>query len=184
MVLEGLKHATQNPVPLLNAVGLFMVGRTQQAFRDQGRDARWLPRGVPNRVGILTDLEQGRAPPERRFEDRPAAIDTGRLRASIAYRVAGGTVTVGSNLAYASDVQRGSAKTIRVEGQVRSALAEWLRSLTGDRQKAMRRAFGFLFHAGSLTVNVPPRPYLVVTDADRKTIRDMAARFFSGGYLK
>lgn len=163
-----------------------MVGKTQQAFRDQGRGGvAWQGRGVPNRVGILRDLEAGRTPPERRFEARPAAIDTGRLRASIAYRVEGeSTVVVGSSLPYASDVQRGSSVSINVTGQLRSALADWLRSLQGERKRVARSAMGWLFRVGVLTTTVPPRPFVMVTDEDRRKIRELTAAYFGGGYLK
>ena len=180
-----MREAAKDPAPLLNAVGLYMVGKTQQAFRDQGRGGvSWPGRAGPNRVGILRDLEAGRVPPERRFEPRPAAIDTGRLRASIAYRVQGDTVIVGSNLDYASDVQRGSTVSIQVTGSLRIALAAWLRSLKGDRKRQARAAMGWLFRVGVLTVNVPARPFVMVTDQDRATIRAMAAKYFAGGYLK
>lgn len=178
-----MRERARDPQDLLNLVGLFMVGRTQQAFRDQGRGGiSWPGRAVPNRIGILRDLEAGRRPPERRFEARPAGIDTGRLRASIAYRVQGdSTVVVGSNLPYASDVQRGSTVSISVTGSLRTALAEWLKSLDGERKKQMRSAFGWLFRAGVFTSSVPARPFVMVTDDDRKQIRSMAIKFFAGG---
>lgn len=176
MALDRLR----NLGPLANAVGLYMVGKAQGAFREQGRPSNaWPGRAPVNRIGILLDLQQGRKPPERRFESRPAAIDTGRLRQSIAYRVQDNSVVVGSNLPYASDVQRGSSKTIPVD---RRALAAWLRGLSGARKDQMRRAFGPLFASGSLTVKVPPRPFLVVTDEDRRQINDLARKFFAGAF--
>ena len=168
MALERFR----NLEPLARAVGLLLVGKSQAAFRQQGRPAgSWAARGVPNRIGVLMGLKAGRVPPERRFEPRPAAIDTGALRQSISSTVSGSTVRVGTNLAYAGDVQRGSTKTITVDSGTRKALADWLRTLTGARKQEARRAFGFLFRTGSLTVTVPPRPFLVLTDEDRKQIQ-------------
>jgi len=184
-LLNRLYEATRDPKGLADAVGLYMVGKTQRAFRDQQRaGVAWAPRSVPNRIGILEDLRQGKTPSERRFEARPAAIDTGRLRSSIAYRVVGDTVVFGSNLPYASDVQRGSTKTVQIDGTIRAGLAAWLRSLSGDKKRQARAAMGWLFRAGSLTVTVPPRPFVAVDDDDRKAIRAMAAKFFGGEYLK
>jgi phage gpG-like protein len=183
--LGDLRAASKDPGPLLESIGLLMAGRTQAAFRDQGRGGnQWPGRGVPNRIGILEDLRAGRTPPERRFEARPAGIDTGRLRSSIAYRVEGNSVVIGSNLSYASDVQRGSPKTIQVQGDLRKALAAWLRSLTGDRRAAMRRAFGYLFHVGALTVKVPARPFVLLTEDDRKKILALARAYYTGGFAK
>lgn len=178
MVLERFRNVSS----LAQAVGLYLVGKTQSSFRTQGRGGiSWAPRGVPNRIGVLLDLQAGRVPPARRFEARPAAIDTGRLRSSITYRVQGNTVTVGANVAYASDVQRGSTKTITIDRGLRQALAEWLRSLSGARRSAMRQSFGFLFSTGSLSVTVPPRPFLLLTAEDRRMISDLARKFFSSG---
>lgn len=184
MALDRLKSALSTPRPLLDAVGMLLVGRTQRAFQDQARAGNsWRQRAVPNRIGILEDLRAGQSPPERRWDPRPAAIDTGRLRASIAFRVNGNKVVVGSQLPYASDVQRGSTKTIALDGGLRRALAAWLKSLRGDRRDMARKAFGPLFSKGAASVRVPPRPFLAITDEDRKTIKDLALKFFRGGYL-
>lgn len=185
MVLERLREASKDPRPLLEAVGLYLVSQSQGAFRQQGRGSvSWEGRGTPNRIGVLLDLQAGRVPPARRFQARPAAIDTGRLRQSIAYRVSGNTVTVGSSLPYASEVQRGSTKTITLDTGLRRALSDWLRSLSGSQKTAMRKSFGFLFHTGSLTVTTPPRPFVLLTAQDRQWINDAARRFFLGGYQK
>lgn len=182
ITLAQLRERARDPRPILEAIGLLMVGRTQRAFSDQGRGGvAWLPRAVPNKAGVLEDLRAGKTPPERRWEPRPAGLDTGRLRSSIAYRVAGRTVEVGSNLPYASDVQRGATKTITLDQELRSALAAWLRSLSGGRKRLAHRAFGFLFHTGVLRVTTPPRPFVMVTDQDRRDIRALVARYFRGG---
>lgn len=183
MVLERLRAAAKNPKPLLEAVGLYMVGQVQGTFRLQGRPGlgAWTPRSVPNRMGILMDLLEGRTPPARRWDPTPAGVDTGRLKGSIAYRITGNLeVTVGSPLPYASDVQRGATKTVTVDGGLRSALAGWLRGLSGEEKKRGRAAMGFLFHTGSLTVTTPPRPFAGVTDENRRRIREMAGAFFLG----
>jgi len=176
--LSEIRQKSRDPRDLMNAIGVFLTGKIQGTFRSQGRGGQsWAPRSVPNKAGILADLAAGRNPPERRFQDRPAAIDTGRLRGSISYRVDGDTVTVGSTVAYASDVQRGGTKTITVD---KRALDAWIRSLSGDRKTAVRRAFSAIRKAGSYTVTVPPRPFVFVTDEERRQILDMAKKFFGG----
>ena len=185
VALTKLRNALNDPRPLLQAVGLLMVGRAQSAFRDQGRGGvSWLPRGVPNRMGVLEDLKAGRSPPSRRWDATPAGIDTGRLRQSIAYRIEGATkVVVGSNLPYASDVQRGATKTLELDAGLRSSLSAWLKKLGGDKGTRARASFGPLFSLGALTITTPPRPFLTITPDDRREINETARRYFSGGYL-
>jgi phage gpG-like protein len=183
VALEGLQKAARDPRPLLDAVGLYLTGRAQAAFREQRRGGvAWPARSVPNRAGVVEDLRAGRTPPERRWDPRPAGIDTGRLRGSIAHRVEGASVVVGSNLPYASDVQRGATRSLSIDGTVRAGLANWLRGLSGDRKKQARASFGWLFRAGSLTVTTPPRPFLGVDDDDRRKVTALARSYFSGGY--
>lgn len=182
MPLESLKERLKNPEPLMQGIGLYLVGQAQRAFREQGRGGTsWAERSVPNRMGVLMDLQQGKTPPARRFQARPAAIDTGRLRSSIAHRIEGTRVIVGSNLPYASDIQRGGTKTVQMDAQLRRALADWLKSLRGERRTAMRRAFGFLFQTGSLTVTTPARPFLMVTEEDRRKIQELIRQYLAGG---
>lgn len=181
MAFTNLRAAARDPRQLLQAVGLMMVGRSQRAFTDQGRDGAWSPRAVPNRVGVILDLQEGRNPPERRWDARPAGIDSGRLRSSIAFKVQGARVVVGSSLPYASDVQRGSSKTIPLDRSTKHALAAWIRGLGGARKTQAQRAFGPLFRQSSLSVVVPPRPFLVLTQDDRRDILALAKRFFDRG---
>lgn len=180
-----MREAAQNPEALLHAVGAYLVGRSQRAFSDQARGpVRWQERAVPNRIGILEDLRAGKNPPSRRFDNRPAAVDTGRLRQSIAYEVRGDVVSVGSRLPYASEVQRGATKTVTIDAGLRRSLAEWLRGLSQERRREAGRAMGFLFRVGRLTVTTPPRPFVMVTDEDRRFITDLARKFYGGQYLR
>jgi phage gpG-like protein len=188
VALENLRARLANPVPLMQAVGVYLVGAAQRAFKNQGRGGEaWADRSVPNRFGILADLQAGKQPPERRWDARPAGVDTGRLRSSIDYRVEGMRVIVGSRLSYASDVQLGGARQVELTPELRSALAAWLRKLSGAakrarkgsypakeaRYQAARASFGPLFHSGVLTADVPARPYLMITDEDRQRIRGL-----------
>lgn len=195
MRLEGLRDRLAHPERSLHACGAYLVGRAQRAFADQGRGGdSWPERAIPNRIGVLRDLQAGRQPPERRWDGKPAGVDTGRLRSSIAYRVEGNTVVVGSNLDYASDVQLGSSATIELDAQLRSALAAWLRKLSNAAKRAKREsypakearyslaraAFGPLFRAGALRVEVPPRPFLGVTDEDRRQLLAIVTAYIGG----
>lgn len=195
MGLEHLRARLANPTPALHAVGLLLVGRAQRTFAEQRAGGQeWPERGVPNRIGILMDLKAGKNPPERRWDARPAGVDTGRLKGSISYRVEANKVVVGSRVAYASDVQLGGPRTIEVSGELRRALAAWLRKLSNAssrarkanypakeaRSQAARAAFGPLFHRGVLTVDVPPRPFLEIDDEGRNQIRSVVEAYLAG----
>jgi len=185
MALERLREEARNPRALLESISLMLIGRAQRAFVDQKRgDQSWRPRSVPNRIGVLMDLKEGRTPPSRRWDPTPAGVDTGRLRNSIAGTISGNVVTVGSSLDYASKVQRGDTTTVQLDRDLRSRLAAWLRSLSGDEKKRARASFGFLFHTGSLTVTTPARPFLLITPQDRRDIRDLAKAWFLGHFKK
>lgn len=195
MAFELQKQLEREPGPILDAIGLMLVGRAQSAFRDQGRGGvSWLPRSVPNRAGVLMDLKAGKKPSERRWDPRPAGIDTGETRASITHEVHGTRVEVGSNLNKATEIQEGATTTIALDRDLRGKLAAWLRSLTGaakrgkkdarasksERASKARQAFGPLFTLGALTVITPPRPFLMITDADRRDAFALARDFFFG----
>lgn len=180
--LTNLSERLRDPRDVLAAIGLFLVGKMQSTFRDQGRGPiRWLGRHVPNRFGVLTDLKEGRTPPERRWDSRPAGIDTGRLRSSLAFRVEGDKVVVGSNLPYASDVQQGGTSSIDLDADLRQKLGKWLKSLSGDRQKTARESFGFAFHEGQYTITTPPRPFVFVSPEDRREVDKLTRSLLLGG---
>jgi len=97
--MERFEKGLENPKAALTAIGVMMVAESQDAFQQQRHGSvEWPARSNPNVYGILADFAAGKsAPPARRFQDRPALIDTGRLRSSIAFRVSGKSVTVGTD---------------------------------------------------------------------------------------
>mgnify|MGYP006908281628 CR=1 FL=1 len=75
---EQLKLRFNNPRPVLRAIGAMVDSDSQSSFRNQKLGpVAWPPRAVPNIAGIVGDLNVGRRPPSRRFQARPALIDTG-----------------------------------------------------------------------------------------------------------
>jgi phage gpG-like protein len=146
----------------------------------------WKPRGVPNVVGVIKDMEAGRKTiPARRFEARPAGIDTRLLSRSITYKVTPGVVAIGSNLHYANAVQKGGAHTVRISSIARNNLRVLverarakLKKGTGAGKEWWIAQLGWLLFASQVKVNVPPRPYVFFSDKDRGDVGEMARDYF------
>ena len=181
---EGLKKKIGGPEPLLKAIGVFLVGESQRAFRAQKfKGKEWLPRKTPNVAGIVRDLMTNSSVKPRRFEPRPALIDTGRLRGSIAYRVSGNKVEVGTKLSYASLHQTGGeSESLPGAGKggnktLRRNLKDFLARTDDD---TLREKLGWLFGVDSFKINVPARPFLGITQEARKRIQVMILSFLGG----
>lgn len=127
---------------LLDRIGALYVSASQRSFAQQRwGDEAW-PARYPrqknklNIAGALRDFAAGRrAPLARRFQDRPALIDTGELRRSIAHRVVadGGVlyVEVGTTLPYAAKQLYGGETVIRITQAIRDRAREWLQTPKG-----------------------------------------------------
>ena len=91
MERPGLDAALDNPQAALKQIGILMVAESQRAFKAQQFGAKkWDQRAPVNVFGIIADFTAGKTkPPNRRFDQRPALRDTGRLSSSIAYQVKG-----------------------------------------------------------------------------------------------
>ena len=123
--------------PLLDALGATAVGYFRDSFQRQSFGAdRWLPRypsqpadQVVNIAGILSDANAGRGFPGRRFENRPALIDRGGLRDSLAWQVNPGAqeVEAGSNLPYADIQNEGGLSGQPVTAGAKTRIARLIR---------------------------------------------------------
>ena len=162
------------PTAALKQIGAMMTAESQRSFRMQrfGRKA-WKARGEVNLFGIIADFAAGkRAPPQRRFQRRPALRDTGRLAASISWRLVGTEIVeVGSNLDYAAVHQfGGEVESEPITERVQKALWKWLKG----RGSAYKSKLGWLlnrkFRDQKLTMEVPERPFVGIT---KTTIRDV-----------
>ncbi len=164
---------------LMKEIGKLMKNRARKAFKMQGRGQssadKWKPRRVPNIIGALMDFAKGgRKPLKRRFDSRPAAVDTNILRRSIDFRVVkDNEVEIGTTVPYASKVQFGGEGVFEMTAPVRTKLARWLRTPTG---KQWRPHFGFLFRRDHYFVDTPPRPFLEYRPEDRDDIIRRVAR--------
>lgn len=152
--------------------------KARQAFDDQGRAGKaWAPRSVPNVAGLLEDAKNGATVKDRRFETRPAGLDTGRLRNSIQTQIEEPSrIVVGSNLPYASTFAQGGPSKITISETQRQNLermAKKDRRLRGPLNgKKIRKIIAGV--VTELTIQLPPRPFLIVTDQDRQEFQAIA----------
>lgn len=165
-----------DPRRALKQIGALAVSESQLAFRDQKFDGEaWPPRSDVNVFGIIADFAQGRrSPPARRFQRRPALRDTGRLAASVSFRIVGSKVVeIGSNLSYAAKHQAGGeTESETITKKVRRLLWLWLR----NRGVELRRRLGWLLNRKFLDQRikgeVPQRRFVGIT----RTLRRDAVR--------
>lgn len=163
------------PTTALRQIGAIMVSESQRSFKSQGLQGdRWQGRSVPNVFGIISDFTNGAAaPPARRFQDRPALRDTGRLSGSISFQLVGDTsVDVGTNLPYAQVHQTGGEiESETITSDVQSRLSKWLKG----RGKGWKDSLGWLLGARwtgeKLKSRVPERKFLGITRETEQAVQ-------------
>lgn len=174
--LRGLAERLRDPSPALRAIGALIVADSQTAFKRQRLGSKpWASRMTPNVPGIVGDLNAGRRPPARRFDPRPALVDTGRLRQSITFEVSGNKVTVGTPLKYASIQQSGGKQRVTLTATGRSNLVAYLR-----QNRDLTEELGWLFRKPSFEVEVRARPFIGVEDDTLEEIAEILEDYFGG----
>lgn len=171
-----LQERLANLRPLLTEIGVTLTAKSQESFRKQsyGR-TKWPGRMVPNVPGIVGDLNRNMRPPKRRFQPRPALVDTGKLRQSISFQVGQTDVVVGTNLEYAAQQQEGGVSKVRLLKSSRKALAELLRE-----RPELRKDLGWLFSKPKFEVKIRPRRFVGYDNEDRATVRDLIGKHLGG----
>ncbi len=170
-----IKEALADPRPPLIRIGAMLTTRSQDAFTDQGREEEWPERITPNIPGILSDLERGATPPARRFQPRPAAIDTGRLRNSITWHlIENAAVEVGTNLPYASLIQFGGVVMIPITGPMKSRLSD----LIADDPEHYE-TLEHLLHKDEWKQRVASRVFVTVTPTDEEDIIEVVRDWYT-----
>ena len=181
----GGRGRTEDLSRVLKAVGELAVSEAQRSFDDQEFGGQPWQRRYPNQspfsinvAGVLQDLSESGEVKARRFEGRPAGVDTGQLRTSIASRtVKKGTIEVGSALPYASIVNFGGFSTQPVTKQARRNLARFLKK-RGNRKYS--KFVGFLFQRDELRTQVVPRKFIGVTSQLEKDIAELVKLVIEG----
>lgn len=142
VALNALQAKLTQLQGLQEAVGELLVSSTKKRFRD-GKD----PDGTPW------------APVDRRGKP---LTDTGRLRDSIEYAVAGDTILVGSNLVYALIHQMG--------GEITPKNKKVLAFKVGDKTVIAKK------------VTIKARPYLGISKEDLEEIQATIGDFIAGAF--
>lgn len=135
IAIRDLEDRIAHPQVFLNQVGLIQVAASQKAFRDQAFGGIPWPARYPNQngaklniAGALQDAANGlNSPKARRFQDRPAGLDTGMLKNSISYQVADKSVTVGTTAPNAQITQEGGTSVQVITQAIRATINGWLK---------------------------------------------------------
>lgn len=160
-------------LPLMQRIGEYLKKRSQIAFLNQAYgNKKWPARKTPSIMGIVQDLTQGPDVSVARFNERPALVDSGNLRRSIRYAAGRKTVTLYSTAEYANLMQQGGPSSLPVTASVKANLATFLRS-----NRDLRPRLGFLFNRTSVSVIVPPRPFLGNYKEAKPQIEELALNF-------
>lgn len=167
-----LRRLVGNPVRLLKGIGAILVASSQKAFEDQKfGDIEWDER-YPNQdepklnlAGALSDLNKGSGIKARRFVARPAGVDQGILRRSVAFRVSEtrDEVEAGSTVEYAGKFHGGGESTQVVTDTARRLFAREFGRSTGQRREALKR-LSSIVKGDSLTTRSKARPFVGITD--------------------
>lgn len=173
---KRMRERLNDPTPILKKIGALLVADSQQSFKSQRLGKiRWRRRSVPNVAGLVHDFAKGRkAPKPRRFNERPALMDTGALSRSISFDVQGTkSVVVGSRLKYAKLHQTGGvSRTERITKEVQSRLADWLKTSSGKR---WADRLGWLLNKKQTgkthSIRIPRRPFLGLTTQTKRYIK-------------
>lgn len=182
--LRVISKAAVDWRPALKEIGIGMLFSATEAFKKMRRGRhKWPPRGVPNVMGVLSDLERGADPPKRRFDKTDAkkkvGRDTGALLASLSPSKLSSptatTIEVGTRLPYASKFALGHRSSKAVSGLMKDRLADFLQ--TNPRHSP---SLSFLFNRDRHEITVPPRPFMIFTRQDRRDASEILQEHIKG----
>jgi phage gpG-like protein len=199
-ILARLGRTLDNPRQILVAIRQVLKAQSQRAFAEQKfGDIAW-PARYPhqkspklNIAGAVQDLATGARIKARRFEDRPALLDTGILRRSIAAELKpNNEVEVGTKVPYALLHQAGGISRQPITPTIKANLETLLKygasakTKTGRAKKidektmGLRRRLGFLFGVSELATKINKRPFLGLTDQTKTTCVNIIVDAFPG----
>lgn len=183
---EAIKNNIDNPGRILKQIGEMIRSRMQNAFVEQSRGAyKWRERKTPNIMGILSDLELGTRVKKRRFDSRPALVDTGTLLRSFGRGERNIELTkktrleVGTPISYAPTLNIGGESSMRITKTMKKNLAKYLKRDRGrakrsdnlaiqQQSKDRNKQLGWIFKKDEVKTRIPARPFAIITPIDLK----------------
>ncbi len=177
-----IRRLLRDPERVLHLIGVYMVSATRRAFDEQRSPvgAPWLrryPRQVDyklNIAGALGDLAEGPRIKGRRYDSRPAGIDTGDMRGRVTYEVRGNELMVGSNVPYARRFHEGGDSHIHLTATMIANLRQVVAKAKKKKRRGQRipedrlTAVAKAFDAGETiwVTTSPPRPLVGLGQQD------------------
>lgn len=169
-VQVGIAQRIGKGRPLMQAIGQSLVSSTIRRFATQsGPDGQPWPK-------------LSRATLKKRGPSAKALLASGRLRQSITSIATTNSVEVGTNLVYARIQQLGGTTEMAERTTTIYRNSKDLRA--GGPARFVKRSksdFATDHKVGAHSVTIPPRPYLGVSEADKRSIAALVPRFVMGG---
>lgn len=165
----------RDPTVALKQIGAVLTAESQDSFRQQKHGSKkWNERAPVNVFGILADFAAGKEPPKRRFDRRPALMDTGRLASSISWHVIGDVVEVGTTVEYAAKHHYGGeVESVKITETMQQAIAKWLKKTKKARAAGLGWLLNRKFTGKKLTQKVPARPFVGLTKESAADVRQI-----------
>ncbi len=185
--LVNLAGKLRRPEAILEALGAIGLAGWDEAFREQGRPkGSWPERMVPNIPGIIRDFQDTDRPSRvlRRFDARPAVVDTSRLKRTRSMRIVSRTrVEWGTIVPYADKQHRGlESESPTITPTVQRNLWSWLKTPTGSPHK---KALGWLLNRNkryeTITIKIRERPLVSWLPRDTDDAREAIGRLLKSG---
>ncbi len=188
--LPGLKERIEDVRPALKRMGAIMLATSQKAFADQAYGPeRWPERyeGQPDPfisvAGALSDLKRDQKIKDRRFDRRPALVDTGILRNSLTFGVKGKrSVSVGTTDPKAPKHLFGQTSKQQVTDIARKRLVKEYHRLKrqgGSRFDAVKK-LGFLHTVSTLDTQIQQRVFLGFFPDLEKELAEVVEDYIAG----
>lgn len=198
---EQLRKLLADPERVLSIIGLHVLTSARRSFRDQvGPDGRPWPARYPNQpegkflntAGALQDLAKGERIKPRRYDKRPAGVDTGELRGRLTFSVDGGELKVGSDVPHARRFHDGGESRIILTQALGQRIADVLRKARGAEKRKAKNAsrepvrtveelrlgpvLGAIRRGDRVWITTsPPRPFIGLSQDDASDLAESIA---------
>lgn len=185
--VRTLRARLTNPTPVLRQIGGLLTEASRKSFSAQALgEMAWAERYPGQRgqflnvAAALDRANRGLGFTARLRSRRPALLGTGALRNSVASRVEGKSVVVGSAIDYASLHQFGGDSYQDITSTAKTTIRGWLK---GDKAavRGVRSKLSSLLTLPFLVTKVNARPFIGVTPDVQATIPRLLSDYLTTG---